>query len=586
MKRFLEIAEEKDQDLKPAVMAFGRMNPPTSGHEKLVNKVKEIADKHNAPHHIVLSHSQDATKNPLSAEQKVKHASRAFPGTNIEAASKEMPTFFHHAKRLYDAGRRYLIMVAGSDRVKEYHDLLHKYNGKKGHFNFDKIEVKSAGERDPDAEGTSGMSATKMREHARNGNFTEFRKGLPSQMKDHHALELYHDTRKGMGLHENVNRGKFKAIFVTGGPGSGKDIIIREAIAEQKAVEITSQYALSVLLDKQKLLEQTNDYRITAIRRRSPLIINGTADDYDTMHSIKEELEEIGYSTMMVYVDTTNEISKERNRNLKRMVTESIREEKWSNSQTNKVKFHEEFDDFSLFENNDAPETLEFAITEVYEHVADFFDRKVNNIIREVWEQRNEEVKPKGNKFKDLLKNNNCTACQLTRKFDKIDSVKDGDVASNSSYIFRTYEDSKPTLTINPPPKEPNFSMDKDKKKAGRYKWVSSVSHRIRNVPGVGPEYDTRQQGTVYPMSGLGDVTYREEAENKYNNKELAESSAKSFKQFRKEAIDDPGAVDMGVGGVLGGGSNKEPLETPLSKFGLSGITIEKKKKKKGLTHD
>jgi hypothetical protein len=87
-------------------------------------------------------------------------------------------------------------------------------------------------------------------------------------------------------------------------------------------------------------------------------------------------------------------------------------------------------------------------------------------------------------------------------------------------------------------------------------------------------------------MSGLGDVTYREEAENKYNNKELAESSAKSFKQFRKEAIDDPGAVDMGVGGVLGGGSNKEPLETPLSKFGLSGITIEKKKKKKGLTHD
>jgi predicted kinase len=586
MKRFLEIAEEKDQDLKPAVMAFGRMNPPTSGHEKLVNKVKEIADKHSAPHHIVLSHSQDATKNPLSAKQKVKHASRAFPGTNIEAASKEMPTFFHHAKRLYDAGRRHLIMVAGSDRVKEYHDLLHKYNGKKGHFNFDKIEVKSAGERDPDAEGTSGMSATKMREHARNGNFTEFRKGLPSQMKDHHALELYHDTRKGMGLHENVNRGKFKAIFVTGGPGSGKDIIIREAIAEQKAVEITSQYALSVLLDKQKLLEQTNDYRIAAIRRRSPLIINGTADDYDTMHSIKEELEEIGYSTMMVYVDTTNEISKERNRNLKRMVTESIREEKWSNSQTNKVKFHEEFDDFSLFENNDAPETLEFAITEVYEHVADFFDRKVNNIIREVWEQRNEEVKPKGNKFKDLLKNNNCTACQLTRKFDKIDSVKDGDVASNSSYIFRTYEDSKPTLTINPPPKEPNFSMDKDKKKAGRYKWVSSVSHRIRNVPGVGPEYDTRQQGTVYPMSGLGDVTYREEAENKYNNKELAESSAKSFKQFRKEAIDDPGAVDMGVGGVLGGGSNKEPLETPLSKFGLSGITIEKKKKKKGLTHD
>jgi predicted kinase len=579
MKRFIQISEEKDQDLKPVVMAFGRMNPPTSGHEKLVNKVKELADKHNAPHHIVLSHSQDATKNPLSAEQKVKHAGRAFPGTNVEAASKEMPTFFHHAKRLYDAGHRHLIMVAGSDRAKEYHELLHKYNGKEGHFNFDKIEIKSAGERDPDAEGASGMSATKMREHARNGNFTEFRKGLPSQMKDHHALELYHDTRKGMGLHENVDRGMFKAVFVTGGPGSGKDIIIREAIAEARAVEMTLQYALSVLLDKQKLSENTNDHRVNAICYRSPLIINGNADNYDTMHSIKEELEELGYSTMMVYVNTTNEISKQRNQNLTRMVSESIREEKWYNSQTNKVKFHEEFDDFSLFENNDAPETLEFAITEVYEHVADFLDRTVVNPIKESWKQRNEEVRPK-NRFKNLLKNNNCTACQMIRKSDKIDSVKDGDVASNSSYIFRTYEDSQPKLTVNPPPKEPNFRMDKDKANAKRYKWNNQVTSKIRPV-GVGPEFDTRQQGTVYPMSGLGDVTYREETENKYSDKELAESSAKSFRKFRKEAIDDPGAVDMGVGGVLGGASNKEPLETPLSKFGLSGITIEKKKKKR-----
>ena len=262
MKRFIQISEEKDQDLKPVVMAFGRMNPPTSGHEKLVNKVKELGDKYGAPHHIVLSHSRDTTKNPLSPEQKVKHAQRAFPGANIESASKEMPTFFHHAKRLYDAGHRHLIMVAGSDRVKEYHDLLHKYNGKEGHFNFDKIEVKSAGERDPDAEGASGMSATKMREHAKNNNFHEFKSGLPSHIPPHHAHELFKDVRRGMGLHEDVNHGKFKAIFVTGGPGSGKDIIIREAITEARAVEMTSQYALSVLLDKQKLSENSNDNRV------------------------------------------------------------------------------------------------------------------------------------------------------------------------------------------------------------------------------------------------------------------------------------------------------------------------------------
>ena len=82
-------------------------------------------------------------------------------------------------------------------------------------------------------------------------------------------------------------------------------------------------------------------------------------------------------------------------------------------------------------------------------------------------------------------------------------------------------------------------------------------------IDGIGQEYDTRQQGTVYPMSGLGDVTYREQ---------------KQFKKFRKEAIDSP-AADMGVGGTLGGSSNKEPLVTPLDKYGMAGITIKKKKK-------
>ena len=185
MKSFLELSEERDNKLKPVVMTFGRFNPPTSGHEKLVNKVKEIADQHSAPHHIILSHSQDSKKNPLSASEKVKHAKHAFPGTNIEAASKEMPTIMHHAARLNAAGHQHLIVVAGSDRVSEFHDLLHKYNGHyndKGHgYKFKKIEVKSAGQRDPDAEGAEGMSASKMREHAKNNNYDEFHKGAPRQ---------------------------------------------------------------------------------------------------------------------------------------------------------------------------------------------------------------------------------------------------------------------------------------------------------------------------------------------------------------------------------------------------------------------
>jgi nicotinamide mononucleotide adenylyltransferase len=94
----------REQKEKHAVLAFGRMNPITNGHEKLVNKVKDIAAKVGGSHHIVLSHSQDPKKNPLSAAQKVKHASHAFPGTNFTAASKKAPTFFDHAEKLHKQG--------------------------------------------------------------------------------------------------------------------------------------------------------------------------------------------------------------------------------------------------------------------------------------------------------------------------------------------------------------------------------------------------------------------------------------------------------------------------------------------------
>jgi cytidyltransferase-like protein len=194
------LAEEK---LKTTVMAFGRMNPPTAGHEKLVNKVKEVADKHNGDHVVVLSHSQDSKKNPLSPEAKVTHARNLFPGTNIKTSSKEHPTFLHQASELHKSGTEHLVMVAGSDRVKEYKEKLDQYNGQTGghgHFNFKKITVVSAGARDPDAEGVEGMSASKMREHASTGNFGKFKEGLPSGTKEIHAKQLYNDVRKGMNV--------------------------------------------------------------------------------------------------------------------------------------------------------------------------------------------------------------------------------------------------------------------------------------------------------------------------------------------------------------------------------------------------
>jgi hypothetical protein len=196
--------EKKTEEEKHGVLAFGRMNPPTTGHAKVAEKVQEVAKRNNAEHKIVLSASQDAKKNPLTADQKVKHALRAFPeGSHVVAADKDKPTILHQAADMYKSGIKHLHIVAGSDRQHEMQTLLDKYNGKKekhGEYNFKSITVHSSGERDPDAEGDVGISGTKMREHASKGNFKEFRKGIPSHVSDAHAKEMMHDVRKGMGL--------------------------------------------------------------------------------------------------------------------------------------------------------------------------------------------------------------------------------------------------------------------------------------------------------------------------------------------------------------------------------------------------
>ena len=603
-------------------MLFGRMNPPTKGHEENVEGLKQTAEKEKSDHLVIASHSQDAKKNPLSPDTKLKHLKRAFPGTNIITSSKEKPTIMHHASDAHAKGYTHLHVIAGADRVDEYRRLLNHYNGrthdeagrpfKHGSYNFKKITVSSSGER------TKGVSGTDMRNHAQNNDYKSFKSNLSSHMQknDKHAKELFHDVRKGMGLNENVSRGMFKAIFITGGPGSGKDIVIREGVAEQKAVELSTIQAFEYLMDKKKLSEQSKDFRRESIRNRSPLIINGTADNFDNIATIKEELEELGYTTMMVYVDTLNEVSRQRNLGLKRMISESVREEKWVKAQENKVKFYSMFNDFNLFENNDNLEIVEESISDVYDHINEFLDKHNLNEISTDWLMRNRKlninekvsllfkeqqndsmdsksiqkanIRAKGcGKHGRLLFDNNCPSCQITRKTGRQDDVRDGDVASNSSYIFRTYvEGSDPTLKVSPPPKESNFSKDKEKVKKKGLVDSPTQNQRLRNVAGIGPEYDTRQQGTVYPMSGLGDVTYREDVEpshDKYMKEGTAAGLRKSFNKFRtqKEAIDDPGAVDMGVGGVLMGASNKEPMQTYKDQDKTVGLLIKKNKKQK-----
>lgn len=193
--------------MKTTVLAVGRVNPMTLGHKKLFDKVKDLAKEHKADHRVVITATQDAKKNPLSVDDKVKFARHYSPNTNIVGATKEAPTFLHHAKQLSDSGTEHLVMVAGQDRVDEYHKILHKYNGQPGMHNFKKITVVSAGDRDPDAEGAEGMSASKLRAHAAAGKYNEFKAGLaPGDEKVH--KEMYHAVRKGLKLECFIQRFK------------------------------------------------------------------------------------------------------------------------------------------------------------------------------------------------------------------------------------------------------------------------------------------------------------------------------------------------------------------------------------------
>lgn len=507
MTSYSKIIEVLKGSLKPAVMAFGRMNPPTTGHEKLVNKVHELAAKHNAYHEVILSHSQDAEKNPLSSAQKLKHAKRFFPNTNLSVSSKEHPNFMAHAKRLSDAGHRHLIMVAGSDRVDEYKKKLEAYNGKPNAHNFERIDVVSAGERDEKASGTAGMSASKMRNHAKNNDFESFKQGIPKHVKPAHAKELFSDLRKGMGkssinesapmpvdrikqeldtlnprqrnalrkkfgrknithlihhpntgmiqvefgnhiahnlyvskhgaisdhtqhytkpnddLNEEIlteglyDKAAFKAVFLAGGSGSGKDFVLKNTVMGQGFVEINSDKAFEYLIDVHKLDPRmpenerlkrdiirgrakgmTMEKERLALIGRNGIIINATGADLEKTLSIKRDLESLGYMTMMIFVHASNEVSMARNilrgQGGGRSVPEEIRLSKWVNSVKNKQSFANAFGDmFVYFDNSidmrktdpDTKKAKEHELLEIYKRVAKFVSLPVHNAKAEEW---------------------------------------------------------------------------------------------------------------------------------------------------------------------------------------------------------
>ena len=208
MKTFKSFREENTKSL---VVTFGRFNPPTTGHEKLITKVSKVD---GSEYRIYASQSTDPKKNPLKYKDKIKFMRKMFPkhARNI-ILDKNVKNIFDVANKAHAEGYAKLTLVVGSDRVNEFKKLLEKYNGvktKTGLYDFQEIEVVSAGERDPDAEGVDGMSASKMRAAASDNDLKLFASGLPRGFGE--VQELFNAVRKGMGLKESFNFRKHVAL--------------------------------------------------------------------------------------------------------------------------------------------------------------------------------------------------------------------------------------------------------------------------------------------------------------------------------------------------------------------------------------
>ena len=191
-------------------IAFGRFNPPTTGHEKLLDTVASSSD--DGDYVIVPSRSQDKKKNPLDADQKVAVMRQMFPNHSERIVNDpQNRTIFDVLKKAHNDGYTNVRMVVGADRQKEFDKLTNNYNGLK--YDFDKVEVRSAGDRDPDGEGVEGMSASKQRKYAAENDFENFLKGVPSAMNKKVAKELFKNLRTGMNIKEGWNMWEIAPLF-------------------------------------------------------------------------------------------------------------------------------------------------------------------------------------------------------------------------------------------------------------------------------------------------------------------------------------------------------------------------------------
>lgn len=250
------------EETKVVYFTFGRMNPPTAGHGKMFDTLREYAGKH--PYKIYMSHRHDSNKNPLLYEEKLKVTRKFFPKHGRHIIESKVNNILEAAVDLYDKGYKKIVLVVGEDRKYEFETLLNKYNGVRkehGLYVFESISVISAGMRDPDAKDVSGISSSKLRESVRTSNFVEFSQGLPKNITTSEAKYLYNKVRIGLGLNEEKNfrinpqisKTDLREKYVNGGLFKiGDRVLVNESDEIFKITILGSNYVIVEGADKKR----------------------------------------------------------------------------------------------------------------------------------------------------------------------------------------------------------------------------------------------------------------------------------------------------------------------------------------------
>jgi len=274
------------------VFTFGRFSPPHSGHELLINKVTSVAKKLGYEHGIYASKSHDKNKNPLKYNDKIKFMKSSFKKANIVKDSSLINPFFV-AKKLSDQGYKNVVLVVGGDRAADLEREIRKYIGHKDpkkSFNFDSFRVVSAGKRDPDADDVTGMSASKMRMLASEGDFDNFKAGTPSDMSARDAKKMYDLIRKEMDVSESLS------TFL-----DRMDIDTPENIFEQEALTTLSNEDLVML----GLMEQEDKPSIIVLTKYDD------GDLSDTTEKMGKSCKKMGLNFYPVSIDDAYIVDKD-----------------------------------------------------------------------------------------------------------------------------------------------------------------------------------------------------------------------------------------------------------------------------------